>query len=53
MVWISGLSFKEDKLIEKYASRFGGFRKNRWYIDYLLEFENFTKELKKLVDRKL
>lgn len=52
MVWISGLSSKEDQLIEKYASRFSGFRKKRWYIDWLLELENFIKELKKVADTK-
>ena len=51
-MWTSGFDKKTDDIIEKYAKRFSGFRKKRWYIDWLLELENFVKELKKVADTK-
>ena len=33
------------EIIEKYAKRFANFKKKRWYIEWLLELENFLREI--------
>ena len=37
----------ESKLIHKYAERFAGFRKKRWYAEWYIELYEFLEEIEK------
>lgn len=37
----------KEQVIEKYAKRFRGFKKRRWYLEWVLELQNFLKEIDK------
>jgi len=34
-----------EKIIEKYAKKFTGYIKKRWYIEWIIELEEFLKEI--------
>ncbi len=39
---------KIDEIIEKYAKKFTGFMKKRWYIEWIIELEEFLKEIEQI-----
>lgn len=36
----------ESKMIHKYANRFAGFRKKRWYAEWYIELYEFLEKIK-------